>query len=80
MGVQMVRDHVVQVRLDDDEKRLLDRVAAGLGLSKSDVLRMGLEAARQGLERLEARRKNMHLLIEMAHEIPGEKIQWKPKY
>ncbi len=60
-----------EVRLTPTEARRLERLASALGMSESEILRMGMDEADAGRRRLEARRKNWHLLVKMAEEIPG---------
>lgn len=77
--MQMVKVHIVQVRLSDDELRRLDETARSLGVSRSEILRMGIDEAEAGLRRLRMRKRNMHKLIEAAREVPGDEARWLGK-
>ncbi len=79
MQTLMERKVTKQVRLTTSEATRLAALARALKVSESEILRGGIDEARAGLHRLEARRRNIHLLVQMAKEVPGRKIPFQAK-
>lgn len=75
MVMQMTKPHMERVRLDDAEEGDLVAIAKVLDISKSEVLRRGIQEMKEVAERVQARRKNWHLLIEAAEKIPGDDVR-----
>ena len=71
MHLMVERSVRKEVRLTPKEAKRLERLSEALGMTESDILRMGMDEADAGRRRMEARRKNWHLLVKMAEEVPG---------